>query len=161
MAGALISVSDEDLKQVLDEVIRDFLIPKFISLGMNATGKWIESLQSAVENGRGYIRGQYYTYWLVNGRSAGVKPPIQPIIKWVEAKLGKTGEEGKSIAYAVRHKIGEVGTDWYPQGSDLLEVLESKEVKNYIYSRLGGLIQGQLRAAIIRTTRDNLTKNRQ
>jgi hypothetical protein len=36
--------------------------------------------------------------------------PIAPLIDWVAAKLGKTGEEGEEIAYRIRSRIRKYGT---------------------------------------------------
>jgi hypothetical protein len=36
--------------------------------------------------------------------------PIEPLVDWVAAKLGKTGKEGRSIAFAISRKIAKYGT---------------------------------------------------
>lgn len=36
--------------------------------------------------------------------------PIAPLIDWVEAKLGESGDEARSIAFAIRQKIAKHGT---------------------------------------------------
>lgn len=146
----MIAVSDEILTQTLQEVVDTFLIPKFLSLGMNASGSWIKALRVEVVNGTGYIKGKDYTYYLVNGRAGGNRPPITPLISWVQQKLGKSGREGIGIAYAVQNKIAKEGTDYYPNGTDLLEVLQSKEVTQYIYTKIGQNISGQLQSEIKR-----------
>lgn len=146
----MITVSDDILTQTLQEVVDNFLIPKFLSLGMNASGSWIKALRVEVINGKGYIKGKDYTYYLVNGRAGGNKPPITPLISWVQQKLGKSGKEGIGIAYSVQNKIAKEGTNYYPNGTDLLEVLQSKEVTQYIYSSIGQNISGQLQLEIKR-----------
>lgn len=150
----MITVSDELIKKTLDEVIQLFLIPKFLQLGMNASGSWINSLIAEAENGIGYIKGKHYTYYLVNGRKPGNKPPITPLVNWVQIKLGKSGTEAIGTAYAIQNKIAKEGTDYYPNGTDLLEVLQSKEVTNYIYKKLAQDISGQLRTEINRVSRN-------
>lgn len=117
-------------------VIDNFLKPKFISLGMNATGSWLNALEARAVNGNGEIWGMDYTYWLVNGRRPGTAPPVNALIPWVNAKFGVGGNEARGIAFAVAAKIKKEGTDYYPEGTDLLEVLNSPEVINYIYSKL-------------------------
>jgi len=154
----MITVSDELLTQTLQEVVDTFLIPKFLSLGMNASGSWINALRVEVVNGTGYIKGKDYTYYLVNGRAGGNKPPITPLINWVQQKLGKSGREGIGIAYAIQNKIAKEGTDYYPSGTDLLEVLQSKEVTQFIYTRIGENISGQLQSEIKRRLK-NTFKN--
>lgn len=145
-----ITVSDENIQKAMQGVIDNFLIPKFIQLGMNATGKWIQSLEAYAENGTGYIRGQHYTFQLVNGRAGGTRPPIAPLQRWVQAKLGIGGAEGLGIAFAVAKKIEREGTDYYPEGTDLLEVLNSPEVRQYIYTSIGEGLSGQIKTEINR-----------
>ena len=41
-------------------------------------------------------------------------PPLAPILGWVEAKLGYSGDKAKSVAYAVREKIHEAGAAPHP-----------------------------------------------
>lgn len=144
----MITVSDEILTQTLQEVVDMFLIPKFISLGMNASGSWINALRVEVVNGTGYIKGKDYTYYLVNGRAPGNAPPISKLLPWVALKWGKTGKEGLGAAIAVSKKIAKEGTDYYPNGTDLLEVLQSNEVTQYIYTRISENISGQIQAEI-------------
>lgn len=40
-------------------------------------------------------------------------PPIEPLINWVEVKLGLTGDDAESAARAIQRKIGRVGTPGY------------------------------------------------
>ena len=91
-----------------------------------------------------------YTYYLVNGRAGGSRPPITPLVNWVGNKLGIYGKEGLSVAFAVAKKIEKEGTDYYPDGTDLLEILESNEVLNYVYGAFSVEIAGQLTATIKR-----------
>ena len=131
-----IKITDELILQTLQEVIDLFLIPKFLSLGMNASGSWISALTPAIENGRGVIKGKDYTYYLVNGRAPGNAPPIAPLVNWVQNKMGISGREGLGIAFAISKKIAAEGTDYYPNGTALLEVLQSVEVSDYIYEKM-------------------------
>ena len=133
----MIAIPDAIFEDVLDEVIKLYLIPKHKQLGMEATGEWIKSLESKGNK----IRGRKYTEQLVYGRSAGKAPPISPIEKWVNAKFGISGKEATSFAFAISKKIAKEGTSWKKKGgSDLLEVLEAKEVKDFINKRLGKYI---------------------
>lgn len=128
------NVPEKIFEDILTEVVNRFLIPKFNELKMNATGEWINSLE--VENNK--IRGRKYTEQLVYGRNAGKLPPIAPLEKWVQAKFGYSGSQAKSMAFAVAKKIEKDGTTWKKKGgSDLLEVLETDDVINFINKKLG------------------------
>lgn len=144
------TIDDDILLQTMQGVIDLYFKPKFIALGMNASGEWLNSLEARAENGTGEIWGRDYTRYLVNGRAPGKRPPIAPLITWVGNKLGVHGREGISIAYAVAKKIEKEGTDYFPSGTDLLEILESKEVQQFIYDRLAIYINGKIEAEIKR-----------
>lgn len=130
-------IPDDVIIQTMQGVIDNFLIPKFISLGMDATHKWLNSLEARAENGNGAIYGMDYTYFLVNGRKPGKMPPVSALLPWVNAKFGIGGKEALSIAFAVATKIKNKGTSYYPEGTDLIEVLNSKECREYVMEQLG------------------------
>lgn len=152
----MITVSDEILTQTLQEVVDMFLIPKFLALGMNASGSWISALRVEVVNGTGYIKGKDYTFWLVNGRASNKdqsEEGINHFTKWAGHYIFKkwVADKGLSInPYAVANSIARKGTKDYPSGTDLLEVLQSPEVTQFIYTRIGENISGQIRADIQR-----------
>ncbi len=129
-------IPDELIIKTMQGVIDNFLKPKFISLGMNATGKWLESLEARAVNGNGEIWGMDYTYWLAHGRKPGKMPPINALIPWVNAKFGVGGREAIGIAWAVATKIKNEGTEYYPDGTDLLEVLYSEDAKKYVFEQI-------------------------
>ena len=125
----------------MDTVVERFLIPKFNELGMNATGQWLDSLETEARENVGVIRGQDYSEFLARGRANGNMPPIEPLITWVGAKLGLYGAEATSAAWAIAKNIAAEGTTWYQKGgSDLLEVLESEEVVSFIQGEYRNLV---------------------
>jgi hypothetical protein len=135
-------IPDSIFESVLNDVIKLFLIPKHKELGMEATGEWIKSLEAKGNT----IRGRKYTEQLVNGRNpnknqnpkelrkwaVGVGSPGGYIYEWAKAK-------GVNIPpIAIAYKIAREGTSWKQKGgSDLLEVLETKEVINFINKEIG------------------------
>lgn len=140
----MFEVPQDKILQIMQEVVDRFLIPRFYELNMNATGEWVQSLQVDAAPNKGIITGQPYTEQLVNGRAPGERPPVAPLERWVNAKLGIHGTQGRSIAFAVADKIAKQGTTWYQNGgSDLLEVLEEAETLRYINERIGGIMTAQ------------------
>lgn len=125
-------IKSEEIEQLIWLVVNQFLIPKFNELGMKASGQWLDALSVKVNGNRGEIWGTDYTQYLVNGRANGKRPPIQVLEKWVNDKFGVYGQEAKSMAFAIGNKIAKEGTSYYPQGTDLLEVLESNECQQFI-----------------------------
>lgn len=154
----MIIIPNEKIIEVMQEVIDNYLKPKFIELGMNASGEWLNSLEPRAYNGNGEIWGRDYTYYLVNGRAGGSMPPITPLVNWVGNKLGIYGKEGLSVAFAVAKKIEREGTDYYPNGTDLLEVLESPEVTQFVYNRFEIEISGMIRSQIVRSLQNTFSQ---
>lgn len=149
-------IPQEEIRRVMEGVVDNFLKPKFIELGMNASGEWLNSLEVRTSLNTGEIWGADYTYYLVNGRAGGKRPPIAPLVRWVSVKLGKSGSEATGIAFAVANKIAKEGTQYYPDGTDLLEVLDSQEVKDYIKKELGDYVSAQVGILILRRTKEIL-----
>lgn len=150
-------LKENDINQIMQEVIDKFLIPKFNELGMSATGRWLESLETEARQNLGVIRGQDYSEFLARGRRPGNRPPIAPIERWVNAKLGISGQQARGVAFAIATKIGNEGTTWYQQGgTDLLEVLESPECVDYVRSRFTGLMQLEVKNSFERMVKEVL-----
>jgi hypothetical protein len=144
-------IPDAKFEEILNDVIRLYLIPKHKELGMEATGEWINSLETKGNT----IRGRKYTEQLVYGRKAGKAPPIAPLEKWVNAKFGITGKEATSFAFAISKKIAKEGTSWKQKGgSDLLEVLETRQVLDFINSKLARYFQTEISLQIIRNLQE-------
>lgn len=143
-------VPEQLIIQTMNEIIELFLLPKFLELGMNATGEWRENVKGLAEPMKGIISGREYTEQLVYGRKPGKRPPIQPLERWVNAKLRIQGSQAKGIAFAIANKIAKEGTDYYPNGTDLLEVLNQPEVINYVNSKIGNYLSAQVQLEIVR-----------
>ena len=72
-------------------------------------------------------------------------PPLEPLIDWVELKLGLTGPEAETAALGIQRKIGRVGTPGYGMarfalldGRDTI-VAEFEQAAERIVARVGGL----------------------
>lgn len=144
------AIMDEDIIRVMTEVAQRFLIPRFLELGMNATGEWVKSIETTASNNVGTIRGRDYSYYLVNGRKPGKRPPIAPIERWAQAKLGLTGQQATSAAFAIANKIAQEGTEYYKRGgTDLLEVLESSECIEFVRNELKQILVEDLKTQIL------------
>lgn len=59
-------------------------------------------------------------------------PPIEPLIEWVEQKLGKSGDEARKIAFAVQQKIHEFGTAPKPFARPAIDAVEPMAAELYI-----------------------------
>lgn len=149
-------VPDELIRETLEEVVERFLKPKFMALGMNASGDWLRSLEVRTSLNRGEIWGMDYTEYLANGRRPGKRPPIAPLVRWVGFKFGKTGQEALNAAFAIANKIAKEGTEYYPEGTDLLDVLKSKEVNDFIIKKIGEYLLSETQIRIKKMIKDTL-----
>lgn len=132
----------EEIEPIIKEVINKFLIPKFLELGMDASGEWVSSLEA-----RGFeIWGRDYTQYLVEGRPPNNNQNPQDLRRWAVwagSTFIKDWVNNKGISappIAVAYKIAREGTKHYPKGTDLLDVLSSSEVENFIANELGRLV---------------------
>ena len=130
-------IQEADIIKTMQWTVDNILIPHFMALDLNATGEWRENVKVRAENGNGIISGRKYTNQLVNGRGPGKMPPIAPLEKWAQAKLGLSGQQARSAAFAIAKKIAQEGTEIYKDGgTDLLEILESPDTKRKIAENL-------------------------
>lgn len=132
-----IEVTSFEIEAILTDVINLYLIPRFDSHDMNATGEWKENIQARTNQ----IWGRQYTEQLVYGRKDGKMPPIEPLKRWAMAKFGLDEQQAEGAAWGIAKNIAKYGTTHYRSGgTDLLEVLESAEVLDYINKRVGEIL---------------------
>ncbi len=144
-----------EIDNVLQKVIDNFLIPRFHELKMNASGEWLNSLEIAIGNDEGKIRGRQYSEQLAKGRKPGSIPPIRQLERWVNLKLGISGPEAKSMAFAIAKKIEKEGTSWYKKGgSDLIEVLSEPRTIQFIQEELGAIAQVRIADTLLRNAQE-------
>ena len=137
----------EQRQAIVRDVIDLFLIPRFLALGMEATGEWREALEAKDSS----IYGRKYTAQLVNGRSPGTFAPIEPLKRWAMAKFGYDEREALSMAFAVSKTLKEKGSKYYQQGgTDLLEILNSTKVLNFISQTSERMITENVRIYLTR-----------
>lgn len=149
------TIPQETIVSIMDTVVERFLIPKFNELGMNASGQWLESLETEARGNVGVIRGQDYSEYLARGRRPGAMPPVSQIERWVNAKLGLFGSEANSAAWGIAKTIAAEGTTWYQKGgSDLLEVLESQEVIDFITEEFRNAATAQVKIEFERSVKE-------
>jgi|SRR5690606_34384146 len=130
-------LEEADIKETMNWIVDTILIPHFMALGLDATGEWRSSLNVRSEGETGIIRGRKYTEQLVWGRKPGAMPPIAPLERWAQAKLGLSGTQARSAAFAIAKKIANEGTNIYKEGgTDLIEILETPETQQKIAKHL-------------------------
>ena len=83
----------------------------FEEKGLNDTKAAMDSLEYMVAGHTIIITGLARVLLLEFGRKAGQMPPVEPIQRWVERKLGIDKDKSKGVAYAIALKIKDHGTD--------------------------------------------------
>lgn len=158
-----------EIERIIQGVVDTFLIPRFRELGMNATGQWLDSLEvkSEVDEnfGIGVIRGAKYSEQLAYGRRPNKNQSHDELRRWAYgmanfnpefmAWLQVRGltEYGVEVAYT----IAKNGTTWYQKGgTDLIEILQSQEVIDYINSEISNYLRAGAEAEIVRITKETL-----
>ena len=151
-------IDKETFEKVLLEVV-DILIKKHIDLGMKASGKWINSLEVSIEDNKGIIKGIKYTEQLVFGRKPNQNQDPKAKIKWAYGMANFNPDFKKwlqirglsNYGVQVAYNIADEGTEYYKQGgTDLLEVLDSKEVTDLVWKKISSLITPQIEENLIR-----------
>jgi len=147
-----IIVPKEEMERILNEVIDLFLKPHFLSLGLNASGNWLNRIEARESS----IWGQEYTEQLVYGRRPGSFAPIAPLQQWAMIKLGLSPKQALGMAFAVSKKLEKEGSEIYKDGgTSLLTILSSPEVVGYINTQLKGFIELQIDLFIKQEFADN------
>lgn len=141
-------LSKDEIMEVMDEVIENFIIPIFESEDMNATGEWRENIHSDATLTEGIIVGRSYSIQLDKGRAPSDRmPPVSALERWAKAKLGLQGQQARSAAFGIATKIQSEGTNYYQQGgTDLIDIITTDEVINFVKDKFGEIIK---REAII------------
>jgi len=117
---------NDQIKAVIKEVerfndsIRDTLNIK----GISDTKEAANSL--FIEYGADFVQsiGIFYLEFLDTGRAPGKFPPIAPIERWVESKLGISPSDSNfdGIVYVISKKIADLGTTIYRNKSKGIEL---------------------------------------
>lgn len=81
----MLIVPQNTILKIMQEVVDKFLIPKFDSYGMEATGEWRRNLEVKAGQNVGYINGRHYSEQLALGRRPGKKATNSTI-----GKMGKS-----------------------------------------------------------------------
>lgn len=123
-------------EKVFDEflLLRQELVEKHIELGMEASGKWIRSLEVLKTDMSTKLIGEKYTEQLVYGRKPGTLPPVNAIKEWIEEKGITSDLSTTSLAWAIAMKIKRDGTRYYQKGgTDLVSsVITTQRIQKII-----------------------------
>lgn len=160
----MIIIPNDKIIEVMQAVIDKYLKPKFIELGMSASGDWLNALEARAELNKGEVWGMDYTVYLVRGRAPNQDQSHKALARFAVGMVHKNegfkqwlrirGVEQYGIQIA--YKIGKEGTNYYPEGTDLLEVLGSKEVSDFINKQIGDYIVSELKLNIVKRTKEIL-----
>lgn len=137
------------LIETMEKVLRNFILPAYESKA-KATGNWGEALEVILgsEPNSVEVWGADYSMFTEVGRREGKQPPTPNLIRWVEAKFGYSGDKAVSVAWAVANKIKNKGTDTNQNPHNLISLLHSDEVENYIIHELSDVVRANTRTIL-------------
>ena len=118
---------------------------KHIQLGMKASGRWIESIETKATPKSGTILGEDYTEWLVKGRgpttggNKGGPTLVERIKDWINDKGVRARDISRnSLAFLIARKIHREGTEYFKQGgTDLIDAVITPQRIQRIIDRVG------------------------
>lgn len=152
----MVSVPEDLIRETISEIVERFLKPRFVNLGMNASGSWLRSLEVRTSLNRAEIWGMNYSYWLSEGRGPNHNQSPESIAKfvgWAGSTFIKQWCIDKGInpdlSYAISHKIAKQGTRFHPTGTDLLRLLNSDEVQQFIKNKIGDYLLEKTRITLL------------
>lgn len=123
--------------------IKEELIATHKALGQEATGKWIKNLEAITEitesNLKGLFKGLDYTEQLTQGQAPGTWADRESIIEWIKAKPITPSDNIsiESLAFLISRKIYNEGTDYYPDGTELIDSVITPERIKIIVEKVG------------------------
>ena len=100
-------------------------------------------LETAETAGIVSVRFKAKSHWkyVDGGRKKGTRPPIGPLQRWVQVKLGKDEEDSKRMAYAIAKNI------------------EKNGIKpTYIFRNNVDKFKSKLKTLILKTGKEDVTK---
>ena len=131
-------ITKEHEQRIVEHIIREFLIPKIKELDFNATGELINSLEARGNE----IWGNDYFKFIADGRGPNEHQSHESLAKfaiWASEKFVRNWAIARGISedlvFPIAYKIGRDGTNFRPRREELIQVLEGKEVQEYLASQ--------------------------
>lgn len=125
---------------MIDDIIDDLNSGK-----KNATGDLAKSLKVEASELGGIVsvRFKAKSHWkyVDGGRKPGTRPPIGPLQRWVQVKLGKDEEDSKRMAFAIANNIKKNGIK-----------------PTYIFRNNVDKFKSKLKTLILKTGKEDVTK---
>ncbi len=121
---------NERLYRFYIERLRLKLIKKYDELGLRASGKYENSLETQIQGNTLTMLGAYHSIFMEKGRGSGGFPPIKEIENWIEVKRGLPQifkDKKRQFAFIIARKIAEEGIkvpNEYNRGKVISEVIE-------------------------------------
>ncbi len=143
----MITIPDEQIQKVMYGVINNYLIPDFINSGHNASSEFVRSVAGDGHDNKGYITGNAYISFVINGRKPNKDQSPEALnhfMRWAGHYIFKQWVQEKGISanpYAVAYHVGKYG---YEGDKDLLSILQSQQVNNYVYEQMGAYLTGRI-----------------
>lgn len=156
-------LSQEEIRQIGQEILERFIIPSYTEKNHNASGELLNSFRVRAEEGKAIISALDYAQYLIIGRRPNKDQSEEAIRNWVKwyapnvfsPWMATKGIDGSP--YPIAYKIAREGTKQHREPSeDFMKILDSPNVTEYIRTRVGNAII----ANVQNTLRNELMKLR-
>lgn len=138
-------LTQQEIEATIDKVFDRYLRPELEQQNVNDTGRLSQSLEARSDDNQSVdVWAEYYANWADEGRSAGKMPPFDAIHGWVQRKLHKSGDEAKSIAFAIMKKIAKEGTTAKRIPHQIFKMLESQDVILFIINEFSLILKNKV-----------------
>ena len=111
--------------------LKEKLIAKYDELGLRASGKYADELESEIQEDTLIMKGANHSEFMEFGRNSGKFPPINVIENWIEIKQGLPSifkENKKKYAFIIARKIAREGIkvpNQFNKGDVISDVINS------------------------------------
>lgn len=148
----------DELKFQLDLLAEDF-IAKHKDLGMEASGDWVGSVEVVMDIVGGKVLANDYTEYLVQGRGPNENQDDKAIMRWAVGygtKGGAIYEWAKAKGFSgdnfvgMAYNIAKNGTSYYPEGTDLVDGVNTEQRQLEIFEKVGIALQAQITDSLVR-----------
>lgn len=161
---AMVILSQEEIRQIGQEILERFIIPSYTEKNHNASGELLNSFRVRAEEGKAIISALDYAQYLIIGRRPNKDQSEEAIrnwVKWYAPNVFSPWMASKGIdgsPYPIAYKIAREGTKQFREPTeDFMAILGSQQVLDYVRDRIGQ----SMRVNIANTLRDQLRALRQ
>lgn len=149
-------ITQENILEITNGVIDNFLKPHFIEKGLSASGSTVDSMTARTEINKGIISANASIGAALYGRGPNKDQNDEAVNNWVKWFAPNVFQPWMNIRglsgspYALAHTIAREGSRRFRENdpSDFLEILKTEEVRQYLKSKLSIFVKANLQVVL-------------